>query len=220
MLGGWMPQAPIDDGFKVSATYETVLFPELCTFGWHTGARTSGAYSTLVTIMQDFLNDNVTILCPVEGRTITIYEWSTSGFTGWHQVAVFDDSANAYGGGAELPHQLQCVGTYVNDNELTVATGRRRNRSYVGPMRESTLEADGRINATDQTLALLAWTNLHTALEGLGGLLPAADFAGLCVVSEAEGVIMDATRAKVGQKYDIHRSRAQKTPESYAIAAL
>jgi hypothetical protein len=215
-----MAQQPIADACKLSATYETVLYPELCTVGVHTAVRAPAQYSQLITCMQDFMTDLVDSLVPVNGVSITIANWGTTGFVGWHQVALFDDTAATYGDNNSLPHQLQAVGTYVNDNELTVAPGRRRNRSYIGPMSDNTLNAaEGRIGPTLQGSMLLAWTNLDGALRGVGSP-STSDFEGLCVVSEAEGVMMDATRVKVGAKYDIHRSRAQKTPENYDVIAI
>jgi hypothetical protein len=221
MIGGCMSQTTITEGTKISAIYETVVYPELCTFGIHTGRRPSANYTDLVDIMRTFLQDLETILVPVDGRAITIAEWSSVGFTGWHQMASADDTANSYGSSTELPHQLQAVGSYVNDNELDVAVGRRRNRSYVGPCNSGTIDnSDGRIGDALQEDLETAWGNLQTNLEALGNATSGSAFDGLCVVSEAEEATMDATRVKIGKKYDIHRSRAQKTPEGYSVVIL
>jgi hypothetical protein len=211
-----MPQADISEAWKVSATYETVLYPELCTFGIHTGKRDPITYDPICDAMATFLDDMVTLLVPVEGRTLQISEWNDVGFTGWHQVFSRDDSANTYGDNNSLPHQLQCVGSVINDTETDVPVGRRRNRSYVGPMSDNTLNSsEGRIGSTLQADALSAWGTLDDNLVAIFGLIGDAWEGGLCVVSPAAGLIMEGNRVKVGAKYDIHRSRAQKTPESY-----
>jgi hypothetical protein len=127
-----------------------------------------------------------------------------------------DDSAESYGSSGSLPHQLQCVGSFINDTETDVAIGRRRNRSYVGPMNSDSLnDTEGRMSSTCAADVLAAWGQLDDDFTAIFGLVGDAWQGGICVVSPAEGVIMEGDRVKVGEKYDIHRSRAQKTPESY-----
>jgi hypothetical protein len=216
-----MPQDVLDSACKLSATYETVVYPELCTFGVHTGKRDPISYDALCDVLATFLDDMVDILCPVEGRTLTISEWSTVGFTGWHQVFSRDDSANTYGSGDEMPHQLQCVGSVINDTESGIPVGRRRNRSYVGPVNAGTLDSsEGRLGSTLVADALSAWGTLDDNLTATLGWTGGTWTAGLCVVSPTAGLIMQGDRVKVGAKYDIHRSRAQKTPESYSTVAI
>lgn len=215
-----MPQEDIEAAMKLGFTYETVVFPELCTFGIHTSLRLEAQWTAVFTAMQDFLEDLVSVLVPVEGRQLTLSEWSTVGFVGWHQIASIDDSASTYGGSTELPHQLQGVIGYVNDTESGVAVGRRRNRSYIGPMNSGTVDnSDGRIGDALTENMLDAFQTLDNTLRTIANTV-ASDFAGIDVVSEAEGVMMEANRAKCGKKYDIHRSRAQKTPESYSVIVL
>lgn len=215
-----MASFDIAEACKISATYETVVFPELCTFGVHTTTRSPTDWDDLVLAMKAFLDDLETLICPVEGRTISIAHWSTVGFTGWHQDFSFDDSAATYGSSTEMPHQLQTVASYVNDTETTIAVGRRRNRSYLGPVNSGSIDnSDGRLGDALVIDVIAALENLEAALIATPGTFDPA-FDGLCVISEAEGKGMKATRAKVGKKYDIHRSRAQKTPESYSTTTL
>jgi hypothetical protein len=203
---------------KMTWTFTTDLFPELCGFGMHTGLRDVGDYVELTDVMVGFTESLEGIMSPCTGASVTLSGWSDVGFTGWHQLFFRDQTAQSIGSGAEMPHQLAAVVGYVNASEPGVPVGRRRNRTYIGPLSEATLEADGRLSETSRDALMNAVTAFDTALRDVnwvGGGQP-----GLLVVSPTAEAAYEANEVKVGLRYDVHRSRAQKTTESPDTATI
>jgi hypothetical protein len=60
----------------------------------------------------------------------------------------------------------------------------------------------------------------HTEMQAISPALIDSDLTGYVVVSEAEGVLMDATRLATGLRFDTMRSRAEHTPETVQLDVL
>jgi len=200
---------------KLSWVYHEVTFPELCTTGVHSFLRDEEDKEDLFTWMLDFVTDIFTPLMPssVLDRFV-ISQWGTGGgFTGWHQIDTREGGSLAFGSGDPLPYQDAWVWGYRNSSESAINLGRRRNRSYVGPIKKSLCSTDGRMTDGFRDSMVTALVLKDTELKAV---LPATGFEDLCgfaPVSAAEGVIMNGETVVCGRRFDTMRSRAQKTPE-------
>lgn len=216
-----MGQTALTNGLRLSVEYIPTGFPELSQFGLHTGRRDPADYALLTAAMGTFVGGLSGLQAPCTITAYVISEWSTGpGFTGWHQVYRSTTTTTA-GGGDMLPHQLTLVVGVNNLTEPEIALGRRRNRSNIGPLRTATMDTSGRSTTTTNSTLGDQFVNLQNALQTIpsdGSLSPLYD--GLCVASPTEGVLMEGNQLRVGRRYDILRSRAEKTPETPTLITL
>ena len=216
-----MGQVTIQDAYRLSVELQPDGFPELMQFGIHTARRDPADWDLLIAAVDTFTGGLSGVQAPCHILAYVISGWSIGpGFTGYHQLR--RDTVNiAAGGGDMLPHQLTVVVGPVNLTESTVALGRRRNRTNVGPLRSATMDTSGRTTTTCNVTLGDVFTDLDTALKGIpadGSLSPLFD--GICVSSPSEEVLMEANQLRVGRRYDILRSRAEKTPETPTLITL
>jgi hypothetical protein len=213
-----MASDPIINAAKLSLQYQDDQWFEQDTWGVHTFKRAEedradllDAFITGATAAHEVIGSPCHMIRGIYS------EWGTVGFTGWHQIQTLEDNRN-FGSGLPNAHQLAIVVGVRNNSETAVALGRRRNRSFVGPTRTDIVTSDSRISAEDRDDLADAWVAMSGLIAAVGSDDPVFD--GLCVVSEAEGVIMEGTEVRCGQKIDTHRSRAQKVLETPANFAL
>jgi hypothetical protein len=204
---------PIAGAAKLGVTYSPNDWPEACTFGIHTGKRDPADWNDLLVAWFEIFNHLTTVLPACTPISVTYSEWETSGgFTGWHQKHALALSGTV-GSGSALPHQLALVIGYRNLTDSGIPLGRRRNRFYVGPLKQSILQTDGRISAALRTSLFSEMQDLDDELLAV----PAAAAGGFAVVSPAEGEWMDAEQFTMGLRFDVVRSRAQHQAESVAF---
>jgi hypothetical protein len=198
-----------------------VGFPESMQFSAHTGQRDDGDINDLIDQMDTFAGSLSGVLAPATYNRYVLSNWQSGpGFTGWHQRYAADVAIST-GGGDMLPHQLSVVIGYRNITEPSIALGRRRNRINVGPLRSSTMDTSGRTTTTINSTLSDDISNFHDGLQTVPtDIAVAAEFAGLVVVSPTEGVGTPAEQATIGRRYDILRSRAEKTPETPTLRTL
>lgn len=209
-----MTTVPIAEAMKIGWVYHETTFAELSTTGIHTLIRTEDEYPDLFAWANDFVVDVFTPLMPacVLDR-IVLSVWATGGgFTGWHQIAA-QDSALAFGGGDPLPYQCSWCWGYRNTSEPLIAAGRRRNRSYIGPIKKSLVQPDSRMSDGFRTSMSTALELKHDELRAIGPTLFPEELRGFAVASAAEGVLMDTNLIVTSLRFDTIRSRADKTPE-------
>jgi hypothetical protein len=216
-----MTAIPIFNTMRLGVTLQPTGYPELTQFGAHVALREPELYESLFDVWDTFIGSLSGLQAPCTIQRYTISTWGTGpGFTGWHQVAARDVAISA-GGGDMLPHQLTLVAGYRNITEVTIALGRRRNRLNVGPLRSATMDTSGRSTTSTNSTLSDDMSNFHDALQGVEAEVSIPlDCLGLVVVSPAEEAGMNAEQATIGRRYDILRSRAEKTPESTTLRTL
>jgi hypothetical protein len=206
---------------RLGVSLTPVGFPEITQFGVHTSLRDPAQYEDLFDVLDTFVGSLSGLQAPCTIQRYTLSTWGTGpGFVGWHQVAARDLSTSA-GGGDMMPHQITLVAGYRNITEVAIALGRRRNRVNIGPLRTATMDTSGRSTTSANSTLSDDMSNFHDALQGVTGEIsidPA--FWGLVVVSPTEEVGMQAEQATIGRRYDILRSRAEKTPETPTLRTL
>jgi hypothetical protein len=216
-----MTTVPIANALKLSWVYHEVTYPEFCTTGVHTVVRDEADFPDLFTWMTDFVVDIFTPLMPssiLDRRVISV--WTTGGgFTGWHQIASEVDSL-AFGSGDPLPYQCAWSWGWRNTSEPLIALGRRRNRSFIGPIKKSLVQTDSRMSEGFRDSMTTALVLKGAELASIPGGLQPAELLNYAVVSEAEGVVMDANVIATGLRFDTMRSRAEKTPETPELVSL
>lgn len=204
---------------KLTIRYETSVNPELMEMGFHTGLRAdTGKIDDLMDDVEVWMAamSTASLLAGLTTRFVVYSVWGTGpGYTGWHQVRSRPVSSSL-GSGDRLPPQLAAVVSLRNTSELAIPIGRRRNRTYHGPMATSVLGTDGRLSGTFCANLATAWSNLETTLEADVDAVPINPVAGLAIVSPTHGVGMSKTVGVVGRAVDTHRSRRQKVPEQTA----
>jgi hypothetical protein len=215
--------APLDIflTLRLGVSLTPVGFPEITQFGAHTGMRDEEDYDGLFDAWDTFIGSLSGLQAPCTIQRYTISQWQAGpGFTGWHQVAAQDLSVSA-GGGDMLPHQLTLVAGYRNVTETSIALGRRRNRINIGPLRTATMDTSGRSTTSANSTLSDDMSNFHDGLQAVATTIGVGpEFAGLVVVSPTEGVGLQAEQATIGRRYDILRSRAEKTPETPTLRTL
>lgn len=214
---GWglvVGSSEIEHAWKLGWTYQADQFPELTTFGIHTYERSPDEWSDTFDWMEGFLADcATTVMCACTMVRFTISEWATGDpFTGWHQIASRDSSL-AFGGGNPLPHQDAWVFGYRNLRDPEGAIGRRRNRTYLGPLKATILGTDSRMTTTLRANMATLLLAQNDELRGLNTVLGHEDQSGFAPVSQAEGVIWDVDQITTGRRFDVIRSRADHVPE-------
>lgn len=216
-----MPQTDIVGALRFSAEIVPDGFPETMQWGVHTGNRDSDDFPALLDVFVTQMMALSGVLAPAHWTRWVISRWASGpSFVGWHQE--FAQPVNeATGTGSMLPHQLSVVVGYNNLTEGDVALGRRRNRSNIGPLNAATMDTSGRTTTTvNSTLG-----DIFSALDGgwsaIDSVIPnIIELQGMCVASPTEGVLMEANQLRVGRRYDILRSRAEKTPETPTLIDL
>lgn len=216
-----MVQADIVGSLRFSAEIIPVGFPESMQWGVHTGNRDSDVFDALMEPFVTCAEGLSGVLSPSHYVRYTISRWASGpGFAGWHQER--SDVVNvSTGTGDLLPHQLSLVVGFVNLTETTVPLGRKRNRTNIGPLNVATMDTSGRSTTTANTTISDLFVNLDAAWSGID-VVPDlfVDLKGICVTSPTEGVIMEANQLRMGRRYDILRSRAEKTPETPVLTTL
>jgi hypothetical protein len=216
-----MTSVDLVGSLRLSWELTPVGFPEVCQFGVHTGARDEDDFDDIIAAMDTFAGGMSGLLSPSTYNRYVISRWASGpGFTGYHQARA-DLVAISTGGGDLLPHQLTAVVGVVNLSEVSVELGRRRNRTNIGPLRTATMDTSGRMTTTTASTLGDQFEDLHVALEAIVtvGVTP-AHLGGLCVSSPTEGTLMEGNQLRVGRRYDILRSRAEKTPETPVLTTL
>ena len=210
-----MTSAPITDAMKCTWVLQPDTFPELMEFGIHTGLRDDSDWPALLTKMAAIVSSDFSALQSTCHYTaLRLSTWQTGGFTGWHQVASTTLSLAAGSVSLDSPHQLSVVGGYRNTTDLAVPVQRRRNRTYFPLPKKSQIQTDGRLSTSDQTNYSGNLVNWDAALRAGPASTPGAAFDGLVVVSPAAGACYDADTVVIGRRFDVHRSRAEQTPEN------
>lgn len=204
----------IEFAWKLSWVYQADQFPELTTFGIHTYKRDEESYSDIFDWMEGFLADcATTVMCACTMVRFTISEYATGDpFVGWHQLAARDSSL-AFGSGNPLPHQDAWVFGYRNTRDPDIAIGRRRNRTYLGPLKATILGTDSRMTTTLRANMATLLLAQHDELSGINPGIGREDVSGFAPVSVAEGKIMDVDQITTGRRFDVIRSRAEHVPE-------
>jgi hypothetical protein len=160
------------------------------------------------------------VCAPINILRTVLSQWGTGpGFTGWHVESTSEVSLS-WGAGDLAPPQLAVVVGVRNDEETDIAIGRRRNRSYIGPLKASAISTDGRLTDATRDTLRTAFVSFSTALRAIASAGEDNSMDGLAVVSPAEGVIMPGTQVWVGRAVDTLRSRRQKVSENMESAAL
>lgn len=216
-----MPQAPLTGCFRLSWEITPTGFPEGMQFGIHTGRRDEADWPDLFTAMDNIAVNMQTLQAPCTYTRYVISEWATGpGFIGWHQVAAGTPNYTA-GGGDMLPHQLACVVSVRNTTEPGIAIGRRRNRTFFGPLRAAGMDTSGRMTTSFASSMVSIVGTMQTELAAVPSVaLLTPEFDGLVCASPSEDVMTEGNVAYIGRAYDIMRSRAQKVPETPSTVTL
>jgi hypothetical protein len=202
-------------GLKLTWQFQPTKWPELCEMGLHTGMRDEADWPDLLTYMIDESVRFETYFPETEFKRVSISQWTTAGFVGWHQLASQDVSYLIAEDATPLPHQLALSVQVRNTTDLSIPLGRRRNRTYLGPLVQGIIDGEGRISSALATTIGNDWTALDSDLRAIApAAIPGAAYAGLCVVSPTNDTLMTGDQFRVGRRFDVHRSRAQQTPES------
>lgn len=185
-----------------------------------TGLRESARWGAVHTAMLnhwDQLNAG-NILGGADLIATRLSNWETSGgFTGWHQISTQIQSSG--GDTADrLPPQLAAVFTVLNDTDLSVALGRRRNRTFLGPLVQGFIDGAGYITSTAVSACNTAFDDFRGDLLGIPSGVSAN--LGICVFSVAELASMAADKRGMGPSVDTHRSRRQKRNDHIVYAAF
>lgn len=206
----------IDKACRITLVTEQTTTFERSEFSFHTGVRSTDpsredlldAGEQLWDDIGDYYSDSFLV-------KVILSEWLETGFTGWHQERVRDESVEH--GGIRLPDQVAyVVGYRCTDFTSLFALGRRRNRCYLGPLHQDALADSGQADGTFVEAITAAFEGLHTNLLGIANVIMAAG-SGLVVTSPTAGVAMSANQLTFGHAFDTMRSRRQKQPESPTI---
>jgi hypothetical protein len=197
-------------------------FDELMQTSVHTFLRESTDIAALHALMQGGTGQGLfsPVAAPINIQKTVLSQWAGGpGFTGWHGYSTSDVSLS-WGTGDLAPPQLACVVGVRNDEEFAIAIGRRRNRSYIGPIRSSSFSTDGRFTDATRDTIKTAFQTFSTALRAIPSANDDNSMDGLAVVSPTEGVIMPGTQVFVGRGVDTLRSRRQKVSEAMEAVNL
>jgi hypothetical protein len=205
----------IADSWLLTFTYTDDQWPEVSSFGMHTGARDPDAYEDVLDWMENFLADVATpIMAAATASRVSISNWTEGpGFTGYH-LLVARDIALGFGSGNPAPHQCALAVGYRNTANSEVALGRRRNRFYLGPIKASIIQSDSRLSSGLQGSLS---TTLAGQVDDLDAITPSSgleDFGKLCPVSPTHGFMFSPDQYSMGRRFDVIRSRAEHVPES------
>lgn len=183
---------------------------EMFQFGISTGTRTAPNAATLLDLMATWWDDEgSSAVCQTTCDQITYSEWSTVGFTGWHQR--FEKLTNITSStGAALPPQIAAVVSMLNSTDRDEPLKRRRGRSYVGLIPVASLASDGRLSSAARTVIETAWQLLLDTMS----TAPGVAYSGPVIWSAAAGKGFEAETVGVGLALDTQRRRRQKLVES------
>lgn len=215
-----MTNIPIDNAALVTFRFRQTFDNEDWQFGCKTVVRDTADWNDLLTAALGW----VTGANPIMERTtltgITYAEWGSSGFTGFHQQASIIAS-HGYSSGNQIPPQCAAVVSLLNTSETAINIKRRRGRIYFGQLASSAIDGDGLLTSTYVADAVTSAQALDAALASVpGGSSGGVTMDGLCVVSEAEGVIMEADLVGVGFAVDTQRRRRRKRNEAITYSSV
>lgn len=124
----------------------------------------------------------------------------------------------SYTGNSALPWQLAAVLSIEADVPLGGQRQRYQNRAYFGPISQSAMIANGRMNGLVTTNVLLETIAFHELVRDLE---PAISFnAGFRVYSNADEGAHPAERAALGDVFDTQRRRRQGIVENRSRVVL
>jgi len=176
--------------------------------------RDAADWETLLDAAELWVTTDGLVLERTTLTGITYSEWGTSGFTGFHQRAS-RVATHTYSGGNQLPPQCAAVISLLNKTEAAVSVKRRRGRIYLGQLPVSQVDGDGMLTSAAVSDIIGHFQNLSDAYRGVpAGSAGGTAMDGLCIVSEAEGVIMEADVGGVGFAVDTQRRRRRKRVEA------
>jgi hypothetical protein len=198
---------------------------ETCQWSVHCAPRDAADYGDIYAAMDTFFADLDTndILADCTLTKLSYGEWADHPtFVGFHQIDSVSRSTVSTTT-MDLPPQIAlAVGWRNTDlNGVGLALGRRRNRTYLGPLSESNDDAGGgRLSAVRRTTIVGRFTDLNDTLETIAPDTGWTDLPGLVVTSPTQGVALIANEIACGRAYDTVRSRRQKVPEVPSYTAL
>jgi hypothetical protein len=202
-------------GMKMTYEYSTTVYPELSQMGMHTGMRESTEWGDVLDYMESEVPRFDTWMPESTFTRLVLSQWTTAGFVGWHQIASRDVSIEVGTAAVGEPHQLSISVQVTNTVDLEVPVGRRRNRTFLGPLVQGLVDGDTRLGATEAATLAVDWVALDGDLRGIPCADPPGDdFAGLCVVSPTGDLLLTGDEIVVGRRFDVHRSRAEHTAEN------
>jgi hypothetical protein len=204
---------------KVSFIF-TDTFAELCGFGFHTGVRDVADVADFLAAVDPIWDQFGNVMALSHRQRLLYSEWDIGpGFTGWHQHGSLDTAVDA-GGGDSLPPQLAIVIGVKNTTETGIPLGRRRNRSYIGPCKQSDLAAGAGVTASASTALTAAVVNLDTAMRTVPAAEDSPAYDGLCIASPTGNVMLAGEELTLGHAFDTMRSRRQKVPENPTVTLI
>lgn len=189
-------------------------------FGCKTIIRDPADQIDLLTAALGWITSGDLIMERTALTAITYSEWSTSGFTGFHQLqAVL--ASDTFSSGNQLPPQCAVVVSLLNTTETSLSIKRRRGRIYWGQIPVANVDGDGQLSTSSRNDYGTAVESLDAALRSVpSGALSGSDLDGLCVCSPAAGEIMQADFYGVGLAVDTQRRRRRKRTESISYQPL
>lgn len=207
---------------KITWVYHPVTWPELMEFGVHTGNRDVADRSALLDVadgeaarFDSFFSD-----CILDTTRFDVW-YDDGNFIGWHPQATHNNLNISFGSDDGLPHQLAVCITVKNTSEDGYAVGRRRNRSFFGPVQTTLISVDTEMTQTQQDDFGDMWQGLDDDIRGVPATASISpEFDGLAVVSPTEDLMFPAEVVAVGRRLDVHRSRANKSPEMVSQYAI
>lgn len=215
-----MTTLPIDNAAMVTFRFRQTFDSEDWQFGVKTVVRDSADWADLLTAALGWVTADNPIMERTTLTGITYSEWGTSGFEGFHQQTAILAS-HSYSSGNQAPPQCAAVVSLLNTSENTISIKRRRGRIYFGQLAIASLDADGLLTTTYTAAAITSAQALDAALASVpGGSAGGVTMDGVCIVSQAEGVIMEADSVGCGLAVDTQRRRRRKRNEAISYASI
>lgn len=211
-----MATIDIADTARVTVRLKESGTNEIYQFGFGLSRREPDTWSDCLDRIDEWLGTNLANICSgCTAYQLTYAEYGISGFTGYHQKAEKVISRNG-NFSAIIPPQNAVVVSLLNDVDTDISLKRRRGRIYLGLVRVSWLDGNGKLTTTPQNDIVVAIQNLFDAVQLTVPVSGLPD--GLLINSLAEGKGVTVTKIGVGAAVDTQRRRRQKVSEAIVYA--
>lgn len=207
-----MSTIDIADTARLTVRLKETATSEIFQFGVGVSQREPDVWSDFLDRIDEWCTTDLpNVVSGATAYQLVYAEYGTSGFTGYHQKAekVINRAGNS---SAILPPQNAVCVSLLNDEDTDISLKRRRGRMYLGLVRVSWLDGNGKLTSTPINDITVAIQNLTDRIQDTVPVAGLPD--GMLINSLAEGKGITVSKIGIGAAVDTQRRRRQKVNEA------